>query len=117
MNGLRNVVHSLAEREAAEVVLVVSADGLPIDQSGETTVDLDALAALVPSLVQSADRLAEGTRWDRLGSAVLEYGDRLLIVTVLRDGIHLVTVARPGSNIGELLFDLDRHRPAIAALL
>lgn len=117
MNGLRDVVSHLSEREAAEVVLLVSADGLPIDQSGDSSVDVDALAALVPSLAGAANRLAEATKWDALGSAVLEFGDRLVIVTALRDDIHLVTVARPGGNIGELLFDLDRHRSAIAALL
>jgi predicted regulator of Ras-like GTPase activity (Roadblock/LC7/MglB family) len=56
MAGLRDVVRALAERPGVTAVIVVSGDGLTIDQAGGE-LDTDTVAALVPAIVSNAKRL------------------------------------------------------------
>ena len=56
MAGLRDVVRALSERPGVSAVMVVSGDGLTIDQAG-SGLDADTVAALVPTIVSNAKRL------------------------------------------------------------
>jgi predicted regulator of Ras-like GTPase activity (Roadblock/LC7/MglB family) len=47
----------------------------------------------------------------------MEYERGLLIVAQIGAGDCLAVLARSDANIGELLYDLRQHRPALAALL
>ena len=58
MAGLRDVVRALAERPGVSAVMVVSGDGLTIDQAG-SGLDADTVAALVPAIVSNAKRLGQ----------------------------------------------------------
>jgi len=51
------------------------------------------------------------------GTGVLEYGDRMAIVAPVGGGNLLFVLTSAGTNAGQLLFDLRRHRPALAQLL
>jgi hypothetical protein len=39
------------------------------------------------------------------------------VVSILTADVLLVVLAQPAANVGELLYDLRRHRSAIAGLL
>jgi hypothetical protein len=52
-----------------------------------------------------------------LSTGVLEYGDRMAIVAPVGGGNLLFVLTSAGINAGQLLFDLRRHRPALAQLL
>jgi hypothetical protein len=54
-----------------------------------------------------------GGRGD-FGTAVLEFGSGLAIVAVLHADALLIVLVQPATNVGALLFDLRRHRTAIA---
>ncbi len=117
MAGLRDVVQHLAQREGVEAVVVVSSDGLTIDHATRSGMDPEALAAMIPALNQCARQVGAAAAGGDLTHAVLEFGDRLLVLSALNDDNNLLILTEPQANIGVLLFDLRQHRPAIAQLL
>jgi hypothetical protein len=117
MAGLGDVVRRLAERDGIEVVLVLSADGLPIEHASHQPFEAEPLAALTATLAQYANRLGLGTGRGALRTAVLDYERGLLVAAQIGAGDCLAILAKPDANVGELLYDLRQHRPALAALL
>jgi uncharacterized protein len=117
MAVLSEVVRELAARDGVEAVLVISADGLPIEHTSRGSADPESVAALTTTLVQYATRLGLGAARGALRTAVLEYERGLMIVAQLGAGDSLAILAAPEANLGELLYDLRQHRPALAALL
>lgn len=116
MPGIRDVVEALHRRPGVEAVVVVGRDGLPIDSSGNGF-DADSLAALLPGMMRGAGELgAAGARGD-FSLGVLEFGEGLAVVSTLNAEASLVVLVRPAANVGALLFDIQRHRSAIAGLL
>jgi uncharacterized protein len=117
MAGLGEVVRRLVQREGVEAVLVLSADGLPIEHASNGPFEAEPLAALTATLAQYATRLGLGAGRGALRTAVLEYERGLLVVAQIGAGDCLAVLAKSEANVGELLYDLRQHRPALAALL
>ena len=117
MAGLNDVVRGLSERDGVEAVLVLSSDGLPIEHAARAAFDPESIAALSATLVQYATRLGTGAARGGLRTAVLEYEGGTLVVAQLGAGDCLAILARPQADLGQLLYDLRQHRPALAALL
>ena len=117
MPTIRELVQTLARREGVDAVVVVGPDGLPIDSVSAAGVDSESLAALLPSVIRGMGELgAAGARGD-FATGVLEYNAGLAVAAVLHEDAMLVILVRADTNIGSLLFDLRRHRTAIAGLL
>jgi predicted regulator of Ras-like GTPase activity (Roadblock/LC7/MglB family) len=57
-----------------------------------------------------------GGRGD-FATGVLEFATGMAIVAVLHSDALLVILVRSDTNVGTLLFDIRRHRTAIAGLL
>jgi predicted regulator of Ras-like GTPase activity (Roadblock/LC7/MglB family) len=117
MASLNQVVRNLAERSGVHAVLVLSGDGLPIEQASRSPFDAETLAALTATLVQYAGRVGAGAAQGGLKTAVLEFERGLLIVAPLGAGDCLAILAASDADVGPLLYDLRQHRPALAALL
>lgn len=117
MPGLRDVVQHLVGRDGVEAVVVVSSDGLTIDHAARSGMDPEAVAAMIPALNQCARQVGTAAAGGDLTNAVLEFGNRLLVLSALHDNNHLLILTAPDANIGELLYDIRQHRPAIAELL
>jgi predicted regulator of Ras-like GTPase activity (Roadblock/LC7/MglB family) len=117
MPSLGEVVRDLAERSGVEGVVVLSGDGLPIEQAARATFDPESLAALTATMIQYATRLGDGAARGALRTAVLEYERGLLVVAQLGTGDCLAVLAAPDADVGQLLYDLRQHRPEITALL
>ena len=117
MASLGEVVRRLVQREGVEAVLVLSADGLPIEHASNAPFEPEPLAALTATLAQYATRLGLGAGRGALRTAVLEYERGLLVVAQIGAGDCLAVLAKSEANVGELLYDLRQHRPALAALL
>ena len=117
MVGLGEVVRGLAERNSVEAVLVLSSDGLPIEHSSRVPFEPEAVAALTATMVQYATRLGLGAGRGAPRTTVIDYERGLLIVAQIGSGDSLAILAAPGADVGELLHDLQQHRPALAALL
>ncbi|MEO6057872.1 MAG: roadblock/LC7 domain-containing protein [Gemmatimonadales bacterium] len=117
MIQLGAVVQSLAARSGVDAVLLLSGDGLPIEHAARSAFDSEAVAALAATLAQHAARLGQGASRGELSTAVLEYGDGLLVLSRAGSADWLAVVAGPDADVGPVLFDLRQHRSALAALL
>ncbi len=66
---------------------------------------------------QSAAQLGSAANCGSLTTAILEFGERLVVLTRLTDDASLLLLAAAGADLGPVLYDLRRHGPAIAELL
>lgn len=117
MIELADVVQSLAARDGVDAVLLLSADGLPIDHAAHAAFDSETVAALAATLAQHAERLGQGAARGALATAVLEHVGGLVVLARVGADEWLVLLARADADIGPLLFDLRQHRTALASLL
>jgi len=117
MATIRDVVEALSRRTGVDAVLVVGRDGLPIDSRTANGVDGENVAALLPAVINAMGQLGEAGGRGEFGTGVLEFGSGLAVVSVLNADALLVILVRPSTNVGALLYDLRRHRSAIAGLL
>jgi predicted regulator of Ras-like GTPase activity (Roadblock/LC7/MglB family) len=117
MSGLADVVQSLAAREGVQAALLLSGDGLAIQHAARGRFEADAVAALAATLARFAAQLGDGARQGSLHTAVLEYGDGLLVLARAGAADWLAIMAAADADVGPLLYDLRQHRPALDALL
>lgn len=117
MATIREVVDALSRRSGVDAVLVVGRDGLPIDSRTADGVDGDSVAALLPAVIGGMTQLGQAAGRGDFGTGVLEFGSGLAVVSVLSADALLVVLVAPSTNVGGLLYDLRRHRSAIADLL
>ena len=114
---IRDVVEALSLRPGVDAVLVVGRDGLAIDSRAVNGVDGESVAALLPTVINGLTQLGEAGARGAFASGVVEFGGGLAIVAVLHQDALLVVLVKPATNVGNLLFDLRRHRASIAGLL
>src|SRR6266704_4864356 len=117
MATIRDVVEALSRRAGVDAVLVVGRDGLPIDSRAANGVDAENVAAILPSVINGMAQLGQAGGRGEFGTGVLEFGSGLAVVSLLSRDALLVMLVRPATNVGALLYDLRRHRSAIAGLL
>lgn len=116
MPSIRDVVDALHRREGVDAVLVVASDGLVIDSRARGAVDGEGVAALLPTALRGvADLGAAGGRGG-FATAVLEFEEGLAVVAALTAEAALIILVASGVNVGALLFDIQRHRSALAGL-
>jgi predicted regulator of Ras-like GTPase activity (Roadblock/LC7/MglB family) len=117
MATIRDVVEALNRRAGVDAVVVVGRDGLAIDSRVKDGVDGESVAALLPSVINGMTQLGSAGGRGDFGTAVLEFGKGVAVVAVLNADALLVVLVQSDTNVGGLLFDLRRHRSAIAGLL
>jgi len=117
MATIRDVVEALSRSTGVDAVVVVGRDGLPIDSRVGNGVDTESVAALLPTAIKQMAQLGDAGGRGDFNTAVLEFGGGLAVVAVLHADALLIVLVQPATNVGALLFDLRRHRTAIAGLL
>lgn len=117
MSTIRDVVRALASRDGVEAVIVLGRDGLPIDAHASNGVDTEGVAALIPSIVAACNRLGSASGRGDFGTGVVEYARGLALVSVVAPEAILAILVDQDTNVGPLLFELRRHRSALAGLL
>ena len=117
MPNLTQLVHGLLDRPGVEAVLLVSGDGLSIEQAAHNELNADAVAALAATLIRQLTQLGEAADRGPLTLAVLEYERGLFIQSRLHNGNWLLLLTEPDADVGELLYDLRQHQSALTALL
>ncbi|MBC7820758.1 MAG: hypothetical protein IAG10_28060, partial [Planctomycetaceae bacterium] len=75
------------------------------------------LAARIPGLVASADEIGHTTQRGEMRLALVEHELGYAIVSSVGDDALLCVLTDPSADLGMLLFDVRRHRQAIAAIL
>jgi uncharacterized protein len=117
MPSIRDVVQALSRRDGVDAVIVLGRDGLTIDATARDGLDTDGLAALIPSVIAACNRLGTASGRGDFATCVVEFGRGLLVLSILTSDSMLAIVVAPETNVGTLLFELQRYRPAIAGLL
>jgi predicted regulator of Ras-like GTPase activity (Roadblock/LC7/MglB family) len=117
MAGLGDVLRSLAARDGVQAALLLSSEGLPIEHAAGGVFEPETVAALAATLAQYAARLGEGAARGELRTAVLDYAGGLVVLARAGSADWLAILARPGADVGPLLYDLRHHGPALAGLL
>ena len=117
MPTIRDVVQALGRRKGVSAVIVLGRDGLPIDAQSHNGLDPDGVAALVPALVTACTSIGAATACGQFDSGVVEFEGGMAMVTALTSDTLLAIVVSPQTNIGSLLYEIRKHRPAIAKLL
>jgi predicted regulator of Ras-like GTPase activity (Roadblock/LC7/MglB family) len=116
MTGLAEVLRGLAARDGVQGALLLSGEGLPIEHAGDAF-EPETVAALAATLAQYAGQLGDDAERGELRSAVLDFARGPVVMTRAGPSDWLAILARPGSDIGPLLYDLRYHGPALAGLL
>ncbi|MGD8726805.1 MAG: roadblock/LC7 domain-containing protein [Gemmatimonadales bacterium] len=117
MPTIHDVVQALGSRDGVDAVLVLGQDGLTIDAHTTDGLDPDGLAALVPSLTAACEQLGTAASRGGFGVGLVEYTSGMVLVSQLTADTLLAVVFAAGANVGSHLYELKRHRAAIAELL
>ena len=117
MPTIHDVVKAIGSRDGIEAVIVMGHDRLVIDRHASNDFDSESVAALVPSIVESCSRVGDASGRGGFGMGVVEFSNGLAIVADLTSESLLTILVRADTNIGDLLYELRRHRGAIARLL
>lgn len=117
MPTIHDVVQALGSREGVDAVLVLGEDGLTIDAHAGAGLDADGLAALVPSVTAACEQLGSAAERGGFGVGLVEYANGMVLVAELTADTLLAMVFAAGANVGSHLYELKRHRTAIAELL
>jgi predicted regulator of Ras-like GTPase activity (Roadblock/LC7/MglB family) len=117
MPTIRDAVRALGARKGIEAIVLLGRDGLPIDSYAQDRVDSERVAALVPGLVAACDQFGEAADRGAFGTTLVEFDRGIALVSGLSDEVLLAVLFEPGTNVGHHLFELRRHREAIARLL
>jgi predicted regulator of Ras-like GTPase activity (Roadblock/LC7/MglB family) len=117
MPSIRDVVRTLALRDGVDAVIVLGRDGLTIDSTVKDGVDVDGLAALIPSVVAACTQLGSAASRGEFGLGAVEYAGGLAVICALTSESLLAIFVKSNVNVGSLLYELHRHRSAIASLL
>jgi predicted regulator of Ras-like GTPase activity (Roadblock/LC7/MglB family) len=117
MPSIRDVVRTLAVRDGVDAVIVLGRDGLTIDSSVKDGVDPDGLAALIPSVVAACTQLGLAASRGEFGLGAVEYAGGVALICALTPESLLAVFVKSNVNVGSLLYELHRHRSAIASLL
>ena len=111
---LRTLLHGITQRPEVTGAAIVSGEGLLIDHTLPAGTDGEALAALAATVIRQLVELGAASRLGHPTSAVLEFAGGPAIVGMVDGGAALFVMARPEADLGELLYLVRRHRPAVA---
>jgi predicted regulator of Ras-like GTPase activity (Roadblock/LC7/MglB family) len=116
VDSVGQILDELLSFSDVRSALLAAREGLVIQMRGETAVDGETLAAIVPNLINDSVEAAEAMGGGGFRQGVFEFEDGLLVLTSV-DGDHFLAVAvRGGANIGELLYALERERGRLKEL-
>lgn len=117
MPTIRDFVAAIRQRDGVEAAVVLGRDGLLIDSQTIPSLDAEHVAAHVPSIIQFADEFGSAANRGALQTAVLEHERGLAVISCLSADAVLLVLVQPTVNLGQLLYELRRHRANIAALV
>lgn len=117
MPTIRDLVAALRQRVGVDAVAILGRDGLLIDGQALAEIDVERVAAHVPSIIQCADELGTAAERGALQIAVLQYEQGLAVLSCFSPDAVLLVLLQPTANLGDLLYELRRHRANMAALV
>jgi predicted regulator of Ras-like GTPase activity (Roadblock/LC7/MglB family) len=80
-------------------------------------VDVESAAAHVPSILAACDDFGLAAGRGALRTAIVEHERGLAIVSAVSGDAVLLVLVSAGANVGQLMYDVRRHREQIASLV
>lgn len=117
MHSVGSVLDDLLRFSGVRSALLAAREGLVIQMRGETAVDGETLAAIVPNLISSSVEAADAIGGGAFRQCVFEFGSGMLVLASVGDEGFLAVAVRGGANIGELLYRLERDRERLKELV
>ncbi|MEO9019626.1 MAG: roadblock/LC7 domain-containing protein [Gemmatimonadaceae bacterium] len=117
MPTLRELTEAIQRRAGVQEVVILGADGLLIETHDSAQSRAEALAARVPAVATAANQLGDAASAGNAGLVLLEFERGYGVVIRLSDQVLLFVSASREVALADLLFDLRRHRSAMAALV
>ncbi len=117
MPTIREFTSALRRRPGVTAALVSGRDGLLVEGSADSALDLHDLAARVPSLVAEAAHIGDASRLGVCTTCIVEYGDGYAVITTLGADSILTVLAGKSAELGPLLFELRSQRSRLESLL
>lgn len=117
MPTIHDVVRALSGRAGVDAVIILGRDGLVIDSHAGNGIDSEDVSALIPSMVTASSRLGDAAGRGEFHTGVIEFASGMLLVASITPETLLAILVAPDTNIGSLLYEIERHRSAIASLL
>ncbi len=117
MGGLREIIQGFDAGDSVRGAAIISEDGLVIHDALNAEADGDAVAALAVTTMRHAEQFGGAGRCGPLRTAVLDFGEGPAILTALGTSATLVVLARPGRDLGPLLFEIRTRHSSLTGLL
>jgi len=117
MPTLRELTDAIRSRPGVQAAVILGDDGLVIETHDSTHSRAESLAARVPAVAMAARQLGQAAGAGDTQLALLEFERGYGIVVGLSTQAMLFVAASRDVNLSDLLFDLRRHRSAMAALV
>jgi predicted regulator of Ras-like GTPase activity (Roadblock/LC7/MglB family) len=117
VNSVGQMLDELLRFPGVRSALVAGSEGLVIQMRGETAVDADTLAAIAPGLIASSVEAAQAMDAGGFRQAVFEFEAGLLILSAIDADSFVAVAVRGGSNVGRLLYTLERQRDRFSELV
>ncbi len=117
MPTIRDFTSALRQRPGVNAALVSGRDGLLIEGTADTNLDLHDLAARLPSLIDESARLGDAARLGACTTCIIEFGDGYAVATTLGGDAILTVLVSKSAELGPLLFDIRSQRSRLQALL
>lgn len=117
MQTIREFTSALRQRPGVNAVLVSGRDGLLIDGAASDGLDLNDLAARLPSLIAEASHLGAASRLGTCTTCIIEFGEGYAVLTTLGHESVLTVIAAKSTEIGPLLFELRSQRSRLESLI
>lgn len=117
MPTLRELLGAIQQRPGVQTVVLLGADGLVIETHDRERDAAETVAARVPAVSRAAMELGRATAAGDATLALLEFERGYGVVLRLSAQVLLFVATTEEVALGELLFDLRRHRAPMAALV
>jgi predicted regulator of Ras-like GTPase activity (Roadblock/LC7/MglB family) len=117
MPPLHDTLEAMANRPDTVGAMVLSDEGLVIDSALAIPVEEELVAALAATAARSIRGLTEAIAQGQPEQIVIESSLGTLLLTPLTASATLLVIAENDSDLGDLLYDLRRHAPALAELV
>jgi Uncharacterized distant relative of homeotic protein bithoraxoid len=117
MQTIREFTTALRRRPGVEAVIVSGRDGLLIEGAVGDALDLQDLAARVPSFVTEAAGLGDASRLGDFVTGILEHDKGYAIISSIGNDALLTVLTSKSVELGSLLFDVRSQRSSIGSLV
>lgn len=95
----------------------MSEDGLVVEAQVSPDCDAEAISALGAGVARNLGALSRAANRGDLRQAVIDGAQGATILQPLPSGALLIVLAREDGDLGQLLYEVRRHAPALVPLL